>query len=104
MSGPLILVPSLGLFVFFWLVRSNFEVIVFVFIIFYFVLYFIFFKSETEKEWIQIGGRWEGTGKSRKRGNHNQAILCEKIIYFSMKGKNTIKVLTIDTVSGYHRI
>lgn len=37
-------------------------------------------------------GRWRGIRRSRKRGNLNEDILCEKTNLFSVVGKKKTKV------------
>jgi hypothetical protein len=77
--GSLILVPSLGLFSFYWFVLSNSDGFTFVLLFCYCPLEFYLFSNERQKGNRYIReGRQGGTGGSGGRENHNCDILYEK--------------------------
>lgn len=70
--------------------------------LFYFALYFIFFLIRDRKRRDRKGG---GRAKGGvERGEPMIRIHHVRKGSFSMKGENSIMVLILDTVSGYHGI
>ena len=92
-SGALILMPSLGVFSFCWLVFPNFDMIVLVFswyilfLIFYYYLleaYSFLMRGREGVNPVGRGGEEELGGVEGGKGDHNQDI-CKKKIIFNKK-------------------
>lgn len=98
MSLSLILVPSLGLFSF---CSSIFPIPMLQFLFYFIIVYnysleVYLFSNEREMNGSKQDGRWEIIEKSRRRGNFNHGILCEKNYIFSIKRKKNQYTLSMD--------
>lgn len=85
-------------FLFYLVVLSNFEAVVFVSC--YFILFCIFFLIRDRKRRDRKGGGRELGGVERRE--RIIGIYYVRKESFSMKGKSSMKVSMLDTVSGHH--